>query len=36
MICALEIVGLVGPIDRSIARVGVIKGLLCEPLLRKL
>ena len=29
--CALEIVGLIGPSERSLARIGTIKALMCDP-----
>jgi hypothetical protein len=32
----LEIIGIVGPYERSIARIGILKGLLCEPSLKRL
>ncbi len=36
MMSALEVIGLVGPNDRSLARIGIIKGLMCEPTLKRL
>jgi hypothetical protein len=36
MVCALEIIGFLGPSDRSLQRIGIIKGLLCEPTLKRL
>lgn len=36
MICVLEVIGLIGPNERSIARIGIIKGILCEPSLKRL
>lgn len=36
MMSALEVIGLIGPTDRSIARIGIIKGLMCEPSLKRL
>lgn len=36
MMSALEVIGLIGPNDRSIARIGIIKGLMCEPTLKRL
>lgn len=32
----LEVVGLIGPYERSLARIGILKGLLCEPSLKRL
>ena len=36
MLCALEVIGLIGPNERSLSRIGIIKGLLCEPTLKRL
>lgn len=36
MVCVLEVLGLIGPTERSIARIGIIKGILCEPSLKRL
>jgi hypothetical protein len=36
LICALEIISVIGPNDRSLARIGILKGLLCEPSLRSI
>ena len=36
LVCALETIGLIGPNDRSFARLGIIKNLLLEPSLKKL
>jgi hypothetical protein len=36
IMCALEIIGFVGPNERSSVHIGVINGLLCEPTLRRL
>lgn len=36
MICALEILGFIGPNERSHQRIGIIKGLICEPSLKRL
>lgn len=36
MISALEIIGHLGPNERSLSRMGIIKGLLCEPSLKRL
>lgn len=35
MLCALEVIGLIGPNERSLSRIGIIKGLLCEPTLKR-
>ena len=29
--CALEIIALIGPNERSYARIGTIKALMCDP-----
>lgn len=34
--CALEIVGVIGPNERTLERIGVIKGLMCDPGQRRL
>ena len=31
MICALEVIGLIGTTERSFQRLGVIKALMCDP-----
>jgi hypothetical protein len=36
MACALEIISLLGPQEKSFLKLGVIKGLMCEPNLRRL
>jgi len=36
MLCVLEVIGLVGPFERSLSRIGIIKGILCEPSLKRL
>jgi hypothetical protein len=36
MMCVLEVIGLIGPNDRSLGRIGIIKGLFCEPSLKRL
>lgn len=36
MKCALDILGLIGPNDRTSSRMGILKGLLCEPTLKRL
>ena len=36
MVSALEIIGLIGPTERTFERMGVIKALMCEPSLTKL
>ena len=35
MLSALEVIGLIGPHERAIARIGILKGLLCEPSLKR-
>lgn len=35
MLSALEVIGMIGPHKRSIQRIGIIKGLLCEPTLKR-
>ena len=36
IICALEIIGMLGPTDRTLSRMGIVKGLMCEPSLKRL
>lgn len=36
MLTALEVIGFLGPNERSLSRLGIIKGLLCEPSLKRL
>lgn len=36
LLSALEVIGFIGPNERSLQRISVIKGLLCEPSLRRL
>ena len=35
MLSALEVIGFFGPNERSMARIGIIKGLMCEPSLKR-
>lgn len=35
MQAVLEVIGMLGPNERSLSRIGVIKGLMCEPSLRR-
>lgn len=35
MLSALEVIGFIGPNERSLSRISVIKGLLCEPSLKR-
>lgn len=36
LLCALEVISLIGPNEKSFQRIGIIKGLMCEPNLRNL
>ena len=36
MLCVLDVIGMLGPNERSISRIGIIKGILCEPSLKRL
>ncbi len=36
LVCTLEAIGMIGPNEKSISRLGILKSLLCEPTLKHL